>query len=52
MWRTPHEPQIDAYFGVWLVDENVEAHLTKPVSMELLLAVLDRCASDLKVGSG
>ncbi|HEX2673626.1 MAG TPA: response regulator [Polyangiaceae bacterium] len=28
-----------------------EAHLTKPVSMELLRAVLDHCASDLKAAS-
>lgn len=33
------------------LEAGFEAHLTKPVSMELLLAVLDRCASDLKTGS-
>jgi len=33
------------------LEAGFEAHLTKPVTMELLLAVLDRCASDLKTGS-
>ncbi|HYQ44727.1 MAG TPA: response regulator [Polyangiaceae bacterium] len=29
------------------VDAGFEAHLTKPVSVDLLLGVLDRCAGDL-----
>ena len=33
------------------LESGFEAHLTKPVTMQLLLAVLDRCASDLEASS-